>query len=69
MQTTQGQNYIDARIREMKEAVVLLTRNVDKEEWKALESNLRYTIAKANAALTKLHAMQQAWIDEMDATT
>ena len=64
---TNGLRFIDIRIDEITKAAALLRRNVDLQEWTALESNLRYVAAKAETALTKLREMQQAWIDEMDA--
>ncbi len=61
-----GLLYIDKRIEEIEAAVALLRRNVDKQEWSALESNLLYVAAKANAAHARLGAMRQAWVDEID---
>jgi hypothetical protein len=68
MEITNDLRFIDARIAEITEAVALLQRNVDKQEWNALDSNLHYVAAKAHAAITKLHAMQAAWVAEMDAS-
>ena len=67
MATINNFRYIEARIDDIANASALLKRNIDKLEWSAMESNLLYVAAKANTALAKLHAMQKAWVDEMDA--
>lgn len=61
-----GLHFLDARVRELKDAVALLSRNIDQQEWRALDSNLQYIAAKAQTAQTRLHAMQLAWVAEMD---
>ncbi len=66
MDTTNGLLFLDARIKELVDGVSLLQRNLDKQEWSAMDSNLHYIAAKAATALNKLNTMRQAWIDEMD---
>ncbi len=57
--------FIEARIADIEAATASLPRNVDKQEWRSLESNLQYVAAKANSALNALRAMQAAWVVEM----